>query len=304
MPRKKTAKPTGPSKHREKLDLIDTQRGKLPHAYQIAFRSLRIMWSNRLLLGGIAAIYGVLYLAFGQALTSLSGANLSGAFTRAFNGHPGSLFSGFNLFVLLIGSGGSNASSSANAYRTFLFLAVSLAVIYVLRTVMSGGTTKFRDAFYKGMYPLIPFILVIVWLAVEFIPLVVAGFLYSLSQNAGVAVNLFDNIILDIVFLLIASVSFYFVTSGVFAAYIVTLPDMTPMKAIRSARTIVKKRRLVVFAKLAFLPAFVLVIGAILMVPFILLMKPVISIVFIILSLIFFEFMHTYLYSLYRELIE
>ena len=56
-----------------------------------------------------------------------------------------------------------------------------------------------------------------------------------------------------------------------FALYIVTLPDMTPMKALRSARELVRYRRWTVLRKVLFLPLMLLVVAAIIMVPIIIL---------------------------------
>jgi hypothetical protein len=93
------------------------------------------------------------------------------------------------------------------------------------------------------------------------------------------------------------------VSSSIFALYIVTLPDVTPMQALRSARELVRYRRWSIARKVLFLPVSLLVIAAVIMVPVILLVTPASEWVFFILSMLSIAVIHSYMYSLYRELL-
>jgi hypothetical protein len=93
------------------------------------------------------------------------------------------------------------------------------------------------------------------------------------------------------------------ITSSLFALYIVTLPNMQPMKALRTARQLVRHRRMLVMRKLLFLPFIMLIISAVVTVPVILYATPIAEWLFFALTMIALAVFHSYIYVLYRELI-
>ncbi len=93
------------------------------------------------------------------------------------------------------------------------------------------------------------------------------------------------------------------ISSSIFALYIVTLPDMTPLKALRSARELVKGRRWAVILRLLSLPVILLIVAAIIMVPIIIVLTPVAQWVFFLLTMFTLVAVHAYMYTLYRELL-
>ena len=89
------------------------------------------------------------------------------------------------------------------------------------------------------MYPLIPFILVLLVCCLQLLPLIIGSSLYSLVVSNGIAVQPIEKFVWALLFASLALLSLYMITSSLFALYISTLPDMTPMKALRSARELV-----------------------------------------------------------------
>ncbi|HLG90770.1 MAG TPA: hypothetical protein VI336_01240, partial [Candidatus Saccharimonadales bacterium] len=110
--------------------------------------------------------------------------------------------------------------------------------------------------------------------------------------------------LLVIFFATLASWSVYLISSSIFAMYIVTLPDMQPRQALRSAKNLVKYRRLQLMRRVAFLPLFMLFAMAFIIVPLILFASFLVAPVFYLLSTLAILFIHAYLYSLYRSLLE
>jgi hypothetical protein len=102
---------------------------------------------------------------------------------------------------------------------------------------------------------------------------------------------------------MLALLSLYMVTSSVFALYIVTLPNMTPMRALRSARGLVLGRRWTVLRKLLFLPIALFLLGALIMLPLIWFWAPAATWVFFALSMACLAALHSYMYALYRSLL-
>lgn len=264
-----------------------------------------LLWRRRWLFLGIAAIYGALNILF---VTGVSGgadvASLKQQTAQSLPAHASQLSVGLSVFTQLFSSAGGGSSASAGAYQVFLGLIISLAVIWALRQTTAGERVRLRDTFYKGMYPLIPFILVLVIVLLQTLPFLIGGGLYSLAVNFGIAVSTIEKLLWGLLFLVLSVISIYMLCSSLFALYIVTLPDMTPMKALRSARQLVRYRRSSVFRKLLFLFIALFVLAIVIMLPFILFAAVVAPWAFLLISVIGLVAIHGYMYTLYRELLE
>ncbi|MDL2363193.1 MAG: hypothetical protein QFB86_02305, partial [Patescibacteria group bacterium] len=206
-------------------------------------------------------------------------------------------------YAQLIGSSGSGNSDAAGAYQLFLALIMSLAIIWSLRQLLAGNEIRVRDAFYKGMYPLIPYLLVLIVVGLQLIPLVIGSTVYSAVITNGIAVHLIEKVLWAVFFIACASLTLYWLASSLMALYIATLPEMTPLLALRSARDLVRNRRLAVLRKMTFLPLLFLVTSALIMVPIIIVAAPIAQVVFFILSMLSLIVIHAYLYLLYRDLL-
>jgi hypothetical protein len=299
---KKSKGPTARKKKPTSKALI--KHPNLPPVQIILTNSLKIIRKYWQTFTVLTLIYAVLYIIFVRGISG--GLDLSSI--RASLDHTKgttSLSTGLSLFVYLIGNSTTSQSSSVNAgvYQTILLIVISLALIWTLRQAHNNSKMRARDAFYKGMYSLIPFIIVLIIIGLELIPLLIGGSLYSAVMTNGIAVGGLEKILWALVFLILALVSLYLITSTIFALYIVTLSDMTPMKALRSARQLVRHRRWLVMRKVLFLPVIIIFIALIIMVPVILLITPAASWIFLIFSLGCLVFIHSYLYALYRELL-
>ena len=78
---------------------------------------------------------------------------------------------------------------------------------------------------------------------------------------------------------------------------------MTPMKALRSAKKLVQHRRWALVRKILFLPVAIFIILGVVMVPIIAIAPPLAEWVLFGLNMIFLAVVHTYFYSLYREML-
>jgi len=93
------------------------------------------------------------------------------------------------------------------------------------------------------------------------------------------------------------------ISASIFALYIVALPEMTPIKALRSASALVKNRRWSVMRKLLWIPLVFSVLAAVIMLPIIVVAAPLAPWVYFVLSILALLALHSYLYTLYRELL-
>ena len=276
----------------------------LPNVLVITRKAAHILWKYRLLFAGITLIYGLLNVFFAQALSGgVDVANIKNNLEQSTDGKIGQFGVGFGAFVYVLGTAGNNASSAASAFQLLLMLICSLAVIWSLRQVYTGASSSIRDAFYRGMYPLVPFILVLMVITLQLLPLLAGSTLYSIVVSNGIAVNLIEQLIFGVIYVVLAGFTVYWLTASVIALYVVTLPEMTPIKAVRSARELVKGRRWLVLRKMLFLPVLLVIIEAVILIPIIIVYAPAAKYVYFILTMFGLVAIHSYIYALYRELL-
>lgn len=283
---------------------IKPAQPKLPSAYSLLRKTISIIKSNQKLFAGITAVYVLLTLILVRGFSS--GIDLVGikeSLPEVYNGQVGLAGTTFTLLGSLFTSGSGATTSEGSVYQSILLIIVSLATIWGLRQVTSGQKPRVKDTFYKGLYPLVPLILVLLVIGLQLVPMAVGGWLYSVVIVGGIAGALIEIVLwISLVFLLVL-LSLYMISSSLFSLYIVTLPDMTPMRALRSARQLVKYRRWTIIRKILFLPIVLLLVSAIFMLPFILLLPVIAAWVFFVISLFSWIFTLCYMYMLYRELL-
>jgi hypothetical protein len=275
----------------------------VPGAFRLLRNAAALMWRNKRAFVGIAIVYALLSLALvgGFSVANLKDAKQS--FGDVFNGQVGQLATGLSLFVYLLGNNSANSTPTASVYEVILAIIASLAAIWAIRQMYAGNKVRIRDPFYLGMSPLIPFILVLGVIGIQLLPAAVGAFLYSTVVTNGIAATAIEQAVVMIVFALLCLTSLYMLCSSLFALYIVSLPEVAPMAALRSARQLVLHRRWMVLRKVLFLPLALVVITGLIITPFIILLTPAAPWMFIALSALIVPFVHAYLYGLYRALL-
>ena len=303
---------TSKTKPMEKDELDFTTKAKsnkMANVFDITKSSIMVLWRYRLVFGGILLLYGIVNLVFAQGFSV--GTNvvaLKNQVSGLFHGKYSQVSGGLAVFALMIASVGSSGSSTSTTggfgYKLFLLIIVSLAIIWAIRSAMSNNKVRIRDAYYKGMYPLVPFILIMFIIALELLPMIAGITIYVIAINNGIATNIIEQLAFILFAAILSAVTIYWVNSSIFALYIVTLPDMTPIKALRSAKKLIKRRRWPILLRIIYLPVALLVISSVIMLPAIILVASLAPWVFLVLSLLLIAITHSYLYTLYRELIE
>lgn len=273
---------------------------KLPNSFALFRRSVKILWSNKVLFGGIAAIYIALNLILVRGVAGSGGLF---DFKLLIEDTVGKAQTGLSAFLYVIGSSGSATDDAGAVYQTILMLITGLAVIWALRQVHAGAKVRIRDAYYKGMYPVIPVVLVVLVMGLQVIPAVALSTLYGIVVQNGIAVSVLERIIWLIVALVGYGASAWMLISSLFALPIATLPDMQPVQALRSARKLVRSRRWTILRKLILLPIILYAIAAVVMVPIILFATVIAEPAYFILTSLFVTISISYVYTLYRELL-
>lgn len=272
----------------------------LPSGLGLLRQVFALLWQNWKLFGGITLIYLALNIILAGGL-----ANISTAFSDVKNslGSAHSFGDGLSSLASLATSSGTASSGSSGAVESILIILFSLVIIYALRQVLAGEKIALKQTFYNSTTPLIPFLLVLFVIILQLLPVtlitsIVALVLSALISSSGTVLTL-----TLIAMLPLAAWSFYMISSSIFALYIVTLPDMQPRQALRSAKKLVRFRRWLIIRKLIFLLFFIVVAFSVVMLPLILYVNVLVVPIFFILSTSLILLIHSYFYSLYRNLL-
>lgn len=272
----------------------------LPGSFRLLYGALAFLRAQWQVFLGIALVYAVLNVLLIQGLNV---AQLNGLKHTLGLTSGGTLGNGLSLYSTLLGSSGSSVSPTAGVYQFILAVVVSLAVIWSLRQVQAGREIRIRDGFYRGMTPLITFVLTLGMVMVQLLPLALGVTVYGIVMANGIAVGPGQQFSFLLLFLGLAMVSLYMLSSSLFAMYIVTLPDVSPMSALRSARQLIVGRRWSVMRKIIFLPAALLVLSTLVMLPVVLVATAIAGWIFIVVNAALLVLAHVYMYNLYRALL-
>lgn len=236
-------------------------RQKLPSSWALLRETWALLSARKGFFVGVVVVYGVLQLILVTGVVSSGTADVRDALLTAADGVSGALVTSLTLTTYVASTTGQAGTDQGSVYQFILIIIASLAVIWALRRVENLRSSKLhasekvriRDAYYKGMTPLVPFMLILVVILLEFIPLLVGSWLYSVVIQGGIAVTLIEQLLWGLFLSVFAVLTIYLVLSSLFALIIVTLPDMTPMQALRSSRGLVLHRRWELIRKFLFL---------------------------------------------------
>lgn len=211
-------------------------------------------------------------------------------------------------FGVLVSASNAVSSDVAAAYQSILFVVGSLAFIWLLRLLHTKNykDVRVKDGFYKGMQPLVQFIIVLVIIGLETIPLTIAAYFLN-TALATPSVTIVETGIFVFLAALISMISLYLLSGTWPAIYIVTLPGAEPWKSIKTANSLISVSRWYVMRRLFGL-AFLLFFTAVLLVVPLLMVLPdgyefIAEAGFFIYLLASFSLAHTSLYKLYKSLL-
>lgn len=253
---------------------------------------------------GMMLVYIVLLLLLVKGLTSTFDIIQTRQDYREILG-----LSGLSLNLALFGDVATTSASGlgelASTYQTILTIIFVLAFIWLFRqTSESPKTTiKIRRPFYEGMQPLIPFVLVLVVISLQLVPFIAGLGLYATVQNNGLAATTAESFVWGLLAVMLALLSLYMLSSSLFALIIVTLPEMTPIKALQSARKVVRFRRWLLMRKIAGILIVLVLLSGIITISVIMTVPVLAEWVWLILGAITLPLAIGSMYRLYRELL-
>lgn len=291
-------------KKRKVKKQIKGSRKPIVSAFSIMKGNLKHLYIHKKLFLSISFIYfGVSVILVTGSIGTADYSVLKESFQEVFNGAGGQLGVGVSLFgVLLTGGASGSVSEAGSVYQSLLVVVISLVSIWALRKTYAKSNITLKDSFYKSMTPFVPFILVVLIIGLQLLPLLLGTSIYSAAISQGLAASFTERVIWMVFVFLLFVFTIYLLSSSVFALYIVTLPDITPLQALRSAKELVRFRRFMVIRKFIFLPFSFLIMGAVIMIPILLYLTAIAQWIFIFLTMAGLVIAHGYMYRLYRDL--
>lgn len=276
----------------------------LPSSWSIGKKAFRLLGANSKNILKFVCVYGLLYVLFVRGISSpVNIDEIRQAFTDVVGTQESAVVTNFTVFGLLLQSTTSAAGDLSALYQMFFLVISSLALIWLFRQQQAGNAVTIKDAFYRGMYPFIPFLLIIILIAVQTLPATIGNFLFSTVTSTGLAINATEQVAWLLLFLLTILLSLYLISTSIVALFIVTLPEMTPMRALRKAKELVNLRRLSLIRKIFALMMFVLIAFVAIVFPSLFVSTALAQIAFLLLTIMMVPFSVAYLFVLYRELL-
>jgi len=278
---------------------------KLPKARQLARQSLGVLWRHKRVFTGIMAVFAVLYVVFvrGLAGTDLATFRESLQDSEGFAGVQ--VAQGLGMVAYLFGNVSSAESEIAGAYQLLLLSLVSMALIWTFRQMYADKPRRVtvKQAYYTGTAPFVRYLIINAVIGLQLVPALLGMAIYQQVLGAGLAATSAESFIWLALLVMTLLLSFYMVSSSIFALFIVTLPDVTPMQALRSARELVHFRRWEVMRKVAFMPLMLILVGMVAFLPIVLYATPVADVLFSVAAIAAVAIINSYMYQLYRSLL-
>ncbi len=277
---------------------------QIPSWFEITKKALKLIRANAKPIAWFFLIYGLLYLVFVRGVVSpVNIDSVRDEIDAATGTAASSIVKNVTAMSVLFQSAVSSGGEVAGLYQMLFLISSALALIWLFRQQQAGNKVSMKEAYYRGMYPLVPFVLVVLVIALQTLPATIGNFLFTTVNSTGIAVTAFEQLIWLLFFLSTLLLSLYMISASVIALFIVTLPEMTPMSALKKARELVTFRRANVLFKVIILLILVGLFYVGVVLPAIFISAILAQVVFFFLTVFIVPFVIAYLFVLYRELL-
>lgn len=277
----------------------DTNRVSIPgfwrHFY-LAYVELTTFWRSFV---SVVFVYAFVYIILVIGLVFLSPSSVADSLDVAseelaiIDKAYLSLYNSINFF---------SGDQASQLIQFFLFVIASLAFIWTLRKVRQLKRVKVAEAYYSGTAQIVPMILLIVLLFIFLIPLSIGSSV--MSVGLGLATSILEISVILAIFVVFAWLSIWLWARYWASFYIVSLPNMRPLESLSQSAKLTRDNRLKIsWQVFVFVLFCLLVLGSILFLVGISL-PAVTPYVFVILMFILFAWAHTFMFSIYRSLID
>lgn len=293
----------------------------LPGYWKFTAYVASIMRAHMKLFGLLVLVYAVLTAALVGVTSEEVYSELVGVIRasgdEAMTGDWGGVEQASVVFLSAI-SGGLNVEADAaqQAYAGLIGLLTWLTTVWLSRAILAGQRPRLRDGLYNAGAPIVPTFLVSLVLIAQLLPLALVGLGYGAATASGLLDGGVEAMLFWFASALLVALSLYWATSTLLALVVVTLPGMYPMQALRTAGDLVVGRRVRILLRLLWVGLLVLISWALIMLPLIMadawlktavpavVWLPIVPVSLLILSSATVIVVATYVYVLYRKVVE
>ncbi len=222
------------------------------------------------------------------------------------------------LLISTITTGGLSSSKTEvqQFIWVFLFSITWLIVIYFLRHLLAGNKPKFRDGVYNALTPLISSYVVLALIALHLVPIMIFIVVYSTAVTTEFLSQPMYAFLFWVFAGLLLLLSAYLLPGSIFALVATSVPGIYPMSAIHATTDLIQGRRIHFWMRMIFMVIYIAVIWVIIGLPLLwldLVLKehfeilanvPFASIVIQTLTTFTFIYAISYIYLLYRRILD
>ena len=293
----------------------------LPGYWAFTSQVRKTLWKNRKIF-----IYLVIfYIIVTFLLVGIGSQDLYSTLTGTMKTTSGDAFSGFwgeigksslLFFTTITGGLSQDLSEVQQIFTGIITLSMWLTSVWLLRNLLAGHKVKLRDGLYNAGTPIISTFAVALLLIIQLLPVAIVLIGYSAASVTGLLNGGVEAMLFWISAGLLTALSLYLITSTAFALIIVTLPGMYPFRAIKTAGDLVIGRRLKILFRLIWMGVGVILSWALIMIPMIMFDSwiknvlpiinwlPIVPISLLILSSVTIIWISSYVYLLYRKVVD
>ncbi|HEX6462537.1 MAG TPA: hypothetical protein VFZ58_04715 [Candidatus Saccharimonadales bacterium] len=289
---------------------------KLPSAIRLMKQTGMVLLGQRSIIIVLLVLYVIIAWAVNGMFALTDFAELKNAFLAGEDSQ------GFSGVVALLDSFFTVQTDTAQQNQPALImlnlasLLFWLAFIWVARYEIAKKITGVREALYTSGTALVPFILL---LGVIFIQSFPGAYGFSIAGNVAtgkVFIGGFEVAMFSLLAFLLVTISVYFIIGSIMALQVVALPGMYPWKALRNAQKLVAGQRFSLLRKYLMAAVVMAAVWIAFFVPTLMLENAVcgvescwvgitiLPLVYYLLLGIFVMFASTYLYIVYRALLD
>lgn len=288
---------------------------RLPGFVAFTGEVIKLLYGNWRIFLLLTIVFTVLALLLGGLSSQQFYTTLSDSFSNDELGISSFIQTG----TLVLSSAGilsAGLNETQQVYIGLMVIMTWLVVVWLLREIMAGRSPSLRDGLYSAGSPLVATVLVALLLMVQLVPVGLLALAYSALLPTGLIEQGVGAFLFSAIAALIVTLVLYWVTSSLLAMVIVTLPGMYPWRAMRAASDIIVGRRLQILLRVIWLLLSVVGWWVLVMTPVVLLDSwltgvadwysglPLVSIMVVWLSAAVAVWTATYIYLLYRKVVE
>lgn len=274
----------------------------------------RILWNRKFLYLRLVLLVVVMSVVVVGAVQATSAGNLNSIFESSQSDADGTnpvMRALITVGSSMTGSLNSNLTDAQKLYMSAVYIIVLLTVVWLLRHQLAGQKVNVRDGLYSSSGPFAAEYVLILIGVIQLIPAAIAALLYSAGLISGALQGGIEMGMFSLALFFIVVLTLYFMTTTLFAMFIVTIPGSYPLRAYRAAREIVAGQRLRLLFRILWLVIIILIAWFIFLVPVVIIANsinvgstiviPIAVQTMLALSLVYGM---AYLYLLYRRMID